>query len=163
MIRRRNMMWIFRYSKTIVLQTSLSRACYGRALESESRTHPYASSLDQGKIGPTPSEQPEMSTPDPVQDLVEVLRRALTSVPTPAPPATTSAFPTASPTPSAAASFMAKPTPFTGSAEDCNRFLLQCSLVLEMQPHLYPDDRNETMKPCKSTAHVSRLLSGRGG
>jgi len=35
---------------------------------------------------------------------------------------------------------MAKPVPFSGSAEDCNGFLLQCSLVLEMQPHLYPDD-----------------------
>ncbi|KAK3572996.1 hypothetical protein QTP86_012030 [Hemibagrus guttatus] len=28
-----------------------------------------------------------------------------------------------------------------GSAEDCNGFLLQCSLALEMQPHLYADDR----------------------
>ncbi|KAK3508195.1 hypothetical protein QTP70_017106, partial [Hemibagrus guttatus] len=33
------------------------------------------------------------------------------------------------------------PPPFSGSAEDCNGFLLQCSLALEMQPHLYPDDR----------------------
>ncbi|ROL54944.1 Retrotransposon-derived protein PEG10 [Anabarilius grahami] len=30
--------------------------------------------------------------------------------------------------------------PFSGSAEDCNGFILQCSLVLEMQPHLYPND-----------------------
>ncbi|KAK3517133.1 hypothetical protein QTP86_003980 [Hemibagrus guttatus] len=36
---------------------------------------------------------------------------------------------------------MATPAPFSGSAEDCNGFLLQCSLALEMQPHLYPDDR----------------------
>ncbi|KAK3510435.1 hypothetical protein QTP70_006850 [Hemibagrus guttatus] len=83
-----------------------------------------------------------MSTPDPVQDLVEVLRHTLASAPTPAPPVTTSAFP-ASPTPSAAASPMAKPAPFTGSVEDCSGFLLQCSLVLEMQPHLYPDDRSK--------------------
>ncbi|KAK3525000.1 hypothetical protein QTP86_012572 [Hemibagrus guttatus] len=85
----------------------------------------------------------EMSTPDPVQDLVEVLRRTLTSASTPAPPATTSAFTAPSPTPSAVASPMAKPSPFTGLAEDCNGFLLQCSLVLEMQPHLYPDDRSK--------------------
>ncbi|KAK3506130.1 hypothetical protein QTP70_002327, partial [Hemibagrus guttatus] len=84
-----------------------------------------------------------MSNQDPVQDLVEVLRRALTSTPTPAPPATTSAFTTASPSPSAVASPIAKPAPFTGSVEDCNGFLLQCSLVLEMQPHLYPDDRSK--------------------
>ncbi|KAK3516573.1 hypothetical protein QTP70_021975 [Hemibagrus guttatus] len=84
-----------------------------------------------------------MSNPDPVQDLVEVLRRALTSTPTPAPPVTTSTFTAASPSPSAVASPMAKPAPFTGSAEDYNGFLLQCSLVLEMQPHLYPDDRSK--------------------
>ncbi|KAK3574663.1 hypothetical protein QTP86_011572 [Hemibagrus guttatus] len=95
------------------------------------------------KIGPTTSEQPEKSTPDPVQDLVEVLRCTLTSASMPAPPATTSAFTAASPTPSAVASPMAKPAPFTGSAEDCNGFFLQCSLVLEMQPHLYPDDHSK--------------------
>ncbi|KAK3506431.1 hypothetical protein QTP70_002157 [Hemibagrus guttatus] len=95
------------------------------------------------KIGPTPSEQPEMSTLDPFQDLVEVIRRALNSTSTPAPPATTSAFTAASPTPSAVASPMAKPAPFTGSAEDCNGFLLQCSLVLKNQSHLYPDDRSK--------------------
>ncbi|KAK3506478.1 hypothetical protein QTP70_001561 [Hemibagrus guttatus] len=89
-----------------------------------------------------------MSTLDPVQDLVEVLRRALTSASTPAPPATTSAFNAASPTPSAVASPMAKPAPFTGSAEDCNGFLLQCLLVLEMQPHLYPDDRSMRRSIC---------------
>ncbi|KAK3523580.1 hypothetical protein QTP70_002730 [Hemibagrus guttatus] len=84
-----------------------------------------------------------MSNPDPVQDLVDALRRTLTSTSTPAPPATTSAFTAASPSPSAVASPMAKLAPFTGSVEDCNGFLLQCLLVLEMQPHLYPDDRTK--------------------
>ncbi|XP_048021894.1 uncharacterized protein apbb3 isoform X1 [Megalobrama amblycephala] len=87
----------------------------------------------------TPSTT-KMSHPDPFQDLVDALRRTLTSTSTLAPPATTSAFTAASPSPIAVASPMAKPAPFTGSAEDCNGFLLQCSLVLEMQPHLYPDD-----------------------
>ncbi|ROL48082.1 Retrotransposon-derived protein PEG10 [Anabarilius grahami] len=35
---------------------------------------------------------------------------------------------------------MATPAPYAGSAEDCSGFLLQCELVLEMQPHLYPND-----------------------
>ncbi|ROL45117.1 Retrotransposon-like protein 1 [Anabarilius grahami] len=35
---------------------------------------------------------------------------------------------------------MARPAPYSGSAEDCSGFLLQCELVLEMQPHLYPND-----------------------
>ncbi|ROL41358.1 Retrotransposon Gag-like protein 6 [Anabarilius grahami] len=84
-----------------------------------------------------------MSTPDPFQDLVDPLHRTLTSPFTPTTPATTSALPAASPSPPAIASPMAKPAPFSGSAEDCNGFLLQCSLVLEMQPHLYPDDKSK--------------------
>ncbi|ROL53540.1 Retrotransposon-like protein 1 [Anabarilius grahami] len=82
-----------------------------------------------------------MSTADPFQDLVTALRRTLTGTSTPAPPASTSAFHTASSSPSVTASHMAKPAPFSGSAEDCNGFILQCSLVLEMQSHLYPDDK----------------------
>ncbi|ROL41980.1 Retrotransposon-like protein 1 [Anabarilius grahami] len=81
-----------------------------------------------------------MSHPDPFQDLVDALCRTLTSTSTPAPSATTSAFTAASPSPSAIASPMAKTAPFTGLAEDCSGFILQCSLILEMQPHLYPDD-----------------------
>uniref|UniRef100_A0A8C1TEZ2 CCHC-type domain-containing protein n=1 Tax=Cyprinus carpio TaxID=7962 RepID=A0A8C1TEZ2_CYPCA len=38
---------------------------------------------------------------------------------------------------------MAKPAPFFGSAEDCSGFLLQCSLVLEMQPHIFPTERSK--------------------
>ncbi|ROI52190.1 Retrotransposon-derived protein PEG10 [Anabarilius grahami] len=82
-----------------------------------------------------------MSSPDPFQDLVNALCRTLTSTPTQAPPANTSAFRTTASSPSVFASPMARPAPFSGSAEDCNGFILQCSLVLEMQPHLYPDDK----------------------
>ncbi|ROI27674.1 hypothetical protein DPX16_22996 [Anabarilius grahami] len=84
-----------------------------------------------------------MSAPDPFQDLVDALRHTLSSTPTTTPPAHTSAFPAASPSPPAVASPMAKPAPFSGSAEDCNGFLLQCSLVLEMQSHLYPTDSSK--------------------
>ncbi|ROL54796.1 hypothetical protein DPX16_0082 [Anabarilius grahami] len=78
-----------------------------------------------------------MSNPDPFQDLVDALRRTLTSTSTLVTTVNTSAFTAASPSPSAVASPMAKPTPFTGL------FILQCSLVLEMQPHLYPNDTSK--------------------
>ncbi|KAK3513653.1 hypothetical protein QTP70_028807, partial [Hemibagrus guttatus] len=93
------------------------------------------------KTGPTPPEQIGMSSPDPLHELIEALRRALASAPTSAPPAITSASTATSPLSPVIASPMATPAPFSGSAEDCNGFLLQCSLALEMQPHLYPDDR----------------------
>ncbi|ROL48428.1 Retrotransposon-derived protein PEG10 [Anabarilius grahami] len=38
---------------------------------------------------------------------------------------------------------MARPAAYSGSAEDCSGFLLQCELVLEMQPHLYPNDTSK--------------------
>ncbi|ROL47721.1 Retrotransposon-derived protein PEG10 [Anabarilius grahami] len=95
-----------------------------------------------------------MSTPDPFQELVDVLRRALTSNPSASPPAITSANTTVTPSPPVYASPMAKPAPFSGSAEDCNGFLLQCSLVLEMQPHLYPDDHTKV-------AFIISQLNGR--
>ncbi|ROL52271.1 Retrotransposon-derived protein PEG10 [Anabarilius grahami] len=38
---------------------------------------------------------------------------------------------------------MAKPVPYSRSEEDCSGFLLQCALVLEMQPHLYPNDTSK--------------------
>ncbi|KAK3560575.1 hypothetical protein QTP86_010914 [Hemibagrus guttatus] len=38
---------------------------------------------------------------------------------------------------------MAQLAPYSGSVEDCNGFLLQCSLVLEMQPHLYPTEQSK--------------------
>ncbi|KAK3535066.1 hypothetical protein QTP70_003030 [Hemibagrus guttatus] len=82
-----------------------------------------------------------MSAPDPVHELIEALRHALTSAPTSAPPAITSTSTATSTSPPVIASPVATPAPFSGSAEDCNGFLLQCSLALEMQPHLYANDR----------------------
>ncbi|ROL50164.1 Retrotransposon-like protein 1 [Anabarilius grahami] len=63
--------------------------------------------------------------------------------PTPAPPAITSANTTITPSPLLYASPMAKPAPYSDSAEDCNCFLLQCSLVLEMQPHMFPTEQSK--------------------
>ncbi|KAK3517661.1 hypothetical protein QTP70_015159 [Hemibagrus guttatus] len=91
--------------------------------------------------GPKPSEHRGMNSPDPLHELVEALRRALASVPTSTAPVSSSASAVASPSAPVIASPVAAPAPYSGLAEDCNGFLLQCSLALEMQPHLYPDDR----------------------
>jgi len=80
-----------------------------------------------------------MSHPDPFQELVDTLRRALTTNPPSPQPAIT----TVTPSPPVYPSPMAKPAPFSGLAEDCNGFLLQCSLVLEMQPHLFPTEHSK--------------------
>ncbi|KAK3534000.1 hypothetical protein QTP86_000506 [Hemibagrus guttatus] len=68
-------------------------------------------------------------------------------------PASSSTSAAASPSPPVIASPVATPAPYSGSAEDCNGFLLQCSLALEMQPHSYPDDR----------AKVAFIISHLGG
>ncbi len=96
-------------------------------------------------------EYGRMSQPDPFQELVDNLRRVLlTPTATPVPPVTN----TTSSSPSVIASPMAKPAPFTGVAEECKGFLLQCSLALEMQPHLYTTDRAKI-------AFIISLLTGR--
>ncbi len=49
---------------------------------------------------------------------------------------------------------MARPAPFSGVAEECNGFLLQCSLYIEMQPHLYTIERSKV-------SFLISLLSGK--
>ncbi|KAK3545117.1 hypothetical protein QTP70_000990 [Hemibagrus guttatus] len=94
-----------------------------------------------------------MSAPDPLHELVEALHRALASMPGSTAPASSSASAVASPSPPVIASPVAAPALYSGKAEDCNGFLLQCSLALEMQPHSYPDDR----------AKVAFIVSHLGG
>ncbi|ROL47168.1 Retrotransposon-derived protein PEG10 [Anabarilius grahami] len=92
-----------------------------------------------------------MSQPDPFQALVDALWRTLTVNPPPPPiitspslaPAVTTVNTVISSSPPVYASPMAKPAPYSGSAEDCSGFLLQCELVLQMQPHLYPNDTSK--------------------
>ncbi|KAK3516184.1 hypothetical protein QTP70_005690 [Hemibagrus guttatus] len=90
------------------------------------------------------SMDPSSNPPDPLQDLVAALRQALAALPAPAPtpPAITSADTVTVTTSSVplCSSPMAQPAPYSGSVEDCNGFLLQYSLVLAMQPHLYPTE-----------------------
>ncbi|KAK3552278.1 hypothetical protein QTP86_007491 [Hemibagrus guttatus] len=82
-----------------------------------------------------------MSSRDPVEELAEALRCALASATGSAAPESASAATAAVSSPPVYASPMAAPAPYSSAAEDCNGFLLQCSLALEMQSHLYPDDR----------------------
>ncbi len=89
----------------------------------------------------------------PFQELVDNLRRVLM----PATSSTTSTTSTSTITtssPTVIASPMAKPTPFTGVAEECNGILLQCSLYIEMQPHLYSTERSKV-------SFIISLLSGK--
>ncbi|KAK3506714.1 hypothetical protein QTP70_016251, partial [Hemibagrus guttatus] len=88
---------------------------------------------------------PSSNPPDPLQDLVAALWQALAALPAPAPtpPAITSADTVTASSAPLFSSPMARPVPYSGSVEDCNGFLLQCSLVLEMQPHLYPTERSK--------------------
>ncbi len=94
-----------------------------------------------------------MSLPDPFQKLVDNLRQVLlTTTTAPVSPVTNITNTTSSP--SVVASPMAKLAPFTGVAEECNGFILQCSLSLEMQLYLYTTDRAKI-------AFIISLLTGR--
>ncbi|ROL48346.1 Retrotransposon-like protein 1 [Anabarilius grahami] len=99
-----------------------------------------------------------MSQLDPFQALVDALRRTLTTNPPPPSPVTSPSPAPANTTgpssPPPYASPKAKPAPYSGSAEDCSGFLLQCELVLEMQPHLYPNEASKI-------AFVISQLSGK--
>ncbi|ROL48293.1 Retrotransposon-like protein 1 [Anabarilius grahami] len=99
-----------------------------------------------------------MSQPDPFQALVDALRRTLTTNPPPPSPVTSPSPAPANTTgpssPPPYASPMAKTAPYSRSVEDCSGFLLQCELVLEMQPHLYPNEASKI-------AFVISQLSGK--
>ncbi|KAK3556245.1 hypothetical protein QTP70_006913 [Hemibagrus guttatus] len=96
------------------------------------------------KTGPN-SMDSSGSPPDPLRDLVETLQQALAALPVSALPshATTSANTVTASSAPLCVSPMAQPAPYSGLAEDCSGFILQCSLVLEMQPHLYPTERSK--------------------
>ncbi|KAK3568395.1 hypothetical protein QTP86_005563 [Hemibagrus guttatus] len=92
------------------------------------------------------SMDPSSNPPDPLQDLVAALQggaRPLYQLLLLQPPPITSADTVTASSAPLFSSPMAQPAPYSGSVEDCNGFLLQCSLVLEMQPHLYPTERSK--------------------
>ncbi len=94
-----------------------------------------------------------MSRPDPFQELMDNLRRVLMPA-TSSTTSTTSASTITTSSPSMIVSPMAKPMPFSGVAEECKGFLLQCSLYMEMQPHLYSMERLKV-------SFIISLLSGK--
>ncbi|KAL0177344.1 hypothetical protein M9458_026238, partial [Cirrhinus mrigala] len=96
-----------------------------------------------------------MSNPDPFQELVDSLRKVLLRSPVTIPSAPPSEEPPAPSTSSAIvpSSPMARPAPYAAGAEECNGFLLQCSLVFTMQPALYPTDQSQI-------AFITSLLTG---
>ncbi|KAK3524341.1 hypothetical protein QTP70_028052 [Hemibagrus guttatus] len=101
------------------------------------------------------------SPTDPLRDLIETLRQALAALPAPAPtsPAATSANTITASSVPLYVSPMAQPAPYSGLAEDCNGFILQCSLVLEMQSHLHPTERSKFRNP----ALQFRTLAAKSG
>ncbi len=88
-----------------------------------------------------------MSSSDPFQELVDTLKRVLLHpssspvCPAPAPPQPSTTPSTSSPI--VFASPMARPAPFTGSAEECNGFLLQISLTIDLHPQMFPTDQSK--------------------
>ncbi len=88
-----------------------------------------------------------MSSSDPFQELVDSLKRVLLHpssspvYPAPAPPQPSTTPSTSSPI--VFASPMARPSPFTGSAEECNGFLLQISLTIDLHPQMFPTDQSK--------------------
>ncbi|KAK3522424.1 hypothetical protein QTP86_010645 [Hemibagrus guttatus] len=103
---------------------------------------------------------PSSNPPDPLQDLVAALRQALAALPAPAPtpPAITPADTVTTSSAPLFSSPMAQPAPYSGSVEDCNGHLLQCSLVLEMQPHLYPTERSKVAFVITQLQHFKEVF-----
>lgn len=93
---------------------------------------------------------------DPFQELVDAMRRVLsqtTTAPAPA-PAPDPAPSISSSAPIYTANTMVNPVPYSGSVEECNGFLMQCLLSLEMQPHRFPTERAKI-------AYILTPLTGR--
>ncbi|KAK3520197.1 hypothetical protein QTP70_017927 [Hemibagrus guttatus] len=100
-----------------------------------------ASRVSLCKIGPQQYGSEQQSTPRPGRGIAAGARRSAGSCSYP--PAITSADTITASSAPLCSSPMAQPAPYSGSVDDCNGFLLQCSLVLEMQPHLYPTERSK--------------------
>lgn len=71
-------------------------------------------------------------TPNSFQALVDVLRLTLT---------TSAAAPLTTASPTVVSSPMVTPVPYSGVAEECKEFLLQCSLTLKMQLQQFPTEK----------------------
>lgn len=82
--------------------------------------------------------------PDQFKDLVDSVRHVLSTLgPNPSSDTTVTSQSTFSP-PIYIASPVVNSASYSGLTEDCNGFLLQCLVALEMQPHQFPMERAKT-------------------
>ncbi len=95
-----------------------------------------------------------MSSSDPFQEIVDQLKRTFTIMNTATATTSVTTATSSSTTFPGMVSPMVRPAPYSGQAEDCNGFLLQCSLTFEMQPHLFPTERAKI-------AFIISLLQGK--
>ncbi len=95
------------------------------------------------KIGPNKIDR--MSVQDPFQVLVDSLKKVLQNTPVSPAPSAPAPSPVVSSSSSQIlfASPMARPAPFSGEAEECNGFLLQCSLTIELQPQMFTTEQSK--------------------
>ncbi len=82
-----------------------------------------------------------MSSSDPFQEIVDQLKWTLTIMNTATASTSVTTTTSSSANPPVMVSPMVRRAPYSGRAEECNGFLLQCSLAFEMQPHLFPTER----------------------
>lgn len=102
------------------------------------------------------SDTGEDRTTDPFTELIHAVRSSLMQQTQLSSPAVNSSNTATTPVTSsvAPASPMAKPATYSGMAEDCSGFLLQCSLYMESNAHLFTTERSRV-------AFIINLLSGK--
>jgi len=85
-----------------------------------------------------------MSVQDHFQELVDSLKKVLLNPPVSLAPSAPAPSPVVSSSHSQIlfASPMARPAPFSGEAEECNGFLLQCSLTIKLQPQMFTTEQS---------------------
>ncbi len=85
-----------------------------------------------------------MSVQDHFQELVDSLKKVLLNPPVSLAPSAPAPSPVVSSSHSQILfnSPMARPAPFSGEAEECNGFLLQCSLTIELQPQMFTTEQS---------------------
>ncbi len=102
----------------------------------------------------TNTERSLMSSSDPFQEIVDQLKRTFTIMNTATTTTSVTSTTSSSTNSPGMVSPMVRPAPYSGRAEECNGFLLQCSLTFEMQPHLFPTERAKI-------AFIISLLQGK--
>ncbi|KAL0200165.1 hypothetical protein M9458_003352, partial [Cirrhinus mrigala] len=108
---------------------------------------------------PGPMTYHSMSTSDPFQELVDSLKKVLLRapvIPAPVSPSESSPAPSTSSSP-LPSSPMARPVPYSGRAEECNGFLLQCP-ALQWAETLWLQEGPATRSIRAFTAHFKEVF-----